>query len=129
MRLLYFSPVHAESYAQRPHFMVRAWLRSGVESVLWVNPYPCRLARWDDLRRTAAFAEQETRLDPRIHVLNVPALPIEPLPLGSWFNRHLLGREAWGRIEQFAAGKMQLKLGCGLICFCYIRHIGINVFP
>ena len=53
MRLLYFSPVHAGSYAQRPHFMVRAWLEWGVESVLWVNPYPCRLPQWQDVRRAA----------------------------------------------------------------------------
>ena len=51
MRLLYFSPVPAGSYAQRPHFMVRAWLDWGVESVLWVNPYPCRLPQWRDVRR------------------------------------------------------------------------------
>ncbi len=94
MRLLYFSPVYAGSYAQRPHFMVRALLDWGIESVLWVNPYPCRLPRWGDLRRAGASAEQGTRLDPRIHVLNVPALSIEPLPLGSWLNRQLLGRDA-----------------------------------
>ena len=55
MRLLYFSPVPAGSYAQRPHFMVRAWLEWGVESVLWVNPYPCRLPRWQDLRRAGGL--------------------------------------------------------------------------
>jgi hypothetical protein len=104
MRLLYFSPVQAGSYAQRPHFMVRALLDWGVESVLWVNPYPCRLPRWDDLRRRGDCGEQETRLDPRIHVLDVPALPVEPLPFGPWLNRWLLGGEAWRRIEQFAGG-------------------------
>ena len=104
MRLLYFSPVNAGSYAQRPHFMVRALLDWGIESVLWVNPYPCRLPRWEDLRRAGGCGEQGTPLDPRIHVLNVPALPVEPLPLGAWLNRRLLGRDAWRRIEQFASG-------------------------
>jgi len=104
MRLLYFSPVYAGSYAQRPHFMVRAWLEWGIESVLWVNPYPCRLPRWQDLRRAGGSDEQGTRLDPRIRVLNVPALPIEPLPLGPWLNRRLLGRDAWRKIECFASG-------------------------
>ena len=104
MRLLYFSPVYAGSYAQRPHFMVRALLDWGIESVLWVNPYPCRLPRWEDLRRAGGCGEQGTRLDRRIHVLNVPALPVEPLPLGAWLNRRLLGRDAWRRIEHFAGG-------------------------
>ena len=92
---LYFSPVPAGSYAQRPHFMVRAWLDRGVESVLWVNPYPCRLPRWQDLRRRRGLDDQGTPLDPRVRVLDVPALPIEPLPLGPWLNRRLLWRKAW----------------------------------
>jgi hypothetical protein len=108
MRLLYFSPVSAGSYAQRPHFMVRAWLAWGVESVLWVNPYPCRLPRWQDLRRASGMGEQAGALDPRIRVLDVSALPVEPLPLGPWLNRRLLGRSAWREIERFALGD-----GCG----------------
>ena len=62
--------------------MVRAWLEVGRESVLWVNPYPCRLPQWQDVRRYDGLHDQGTPLDPRIRVLNVPALPIEPLPLG-----------------------------------------------
>jgi hypothetical protein len=104
MRLLYFSPVPAGSYAQRSHFVVRAWLEWGVESVLWVNPYPCRLPQWHDLRRCRGLDEQAGPLDPRIRVLDVPALPIEPLPLGAWLNRRLLGHGAWAEIERFASG-------------------------
>jgi hypothetical protein len=115
MRLLYFSPVSAGSYAQRPHFMVRAWLEWGVDSVLWVNPYPCRLPRWRDVRRIGGSAEQGTRLDPRVRVLNVPALPIEPLPLGSWLNHQLLWRGAWRDIERFAPGE-SLVVGVGRPC-------------
>jgi hypothetical protein len=111
MRLLYFSPVYAGSYAQRPHFMVRALLAWGVESVLWVNPYPCRLPRWQDLRRKAGLDEQGTPLDPRIRVLNVPALPIEPLPLGGWLNRKLLWQNAWQQIKDFAAGRVDNAAG------------------
>lgn len=103
MRLLYFSPVYASSYAQRPHFMVRAWLESGVESVLWVNPYPCRLPRWQDLCRSRSLDDQGTPLDPRIRVLNVPALPIEPLPLGGWMNRQWSWKNPWRELEEFAA--------------------------
>ena len=104
MRVLYFSPVPAGSYAQRPHFLVRAWLERGAESVLWVNPYPCRLPQWQDVRRVRGLGDQGTSVDPRICVLNVPALPVEPLPLGPWLNRRLLWQSAWRTMEQFAAG-------------------------
>jgi hypothetical protein len=115
MRLLYFSPVNAESYAQRPHFMVRAWLEWGADSVLWVNPYPCRLPQWQDLRRTGGLHAQGTLLDGRVRVLNVPAMPIEPLPFGTCLNRRLLWRNAWLEIEQFAATD-SLVIGVGRPC-------------
>ncbi len=115
MRLLYFSPVAADSYAQRPHFMVRAWLEWGAESVLWVNPYPCRLPRWQDLRRGPGLSNQASLRDPRIRVMNVPALPIEPLPLGAWLNRRLLGGKAWRKIERYAADG-QTIVGVGRPC-------------
>jgi hypothetical protein len=91
--------------------MVRAWLEWGVESVLWVNPYPCRLPQWQDLRRRGGLGGQGSPLDPRIRVLDVPALPIEPLPLGSWLNRRLLGSNAWQEIEHFASGGADIP-GC-----------------
>jgi hypothetical protein len=112
MRLLYFSPVPAGSYAQRPHFLVRAWLERGAESVLWVNPYPCRLPQWQDVRRVRGLGDQGTPVDPRVGVLHVPALPVEPLPLGAWFNRRLFWRSAWREMEQFAAeGPWTLGVG------------------
>jgi glycosyltransferase involved in cell wall biosynthesis len=112
MRLLYFSPVFVRSYAQRPHFMVRAWLEHGVKEVLWVDPYPARLPRWQDLRRRKAEFDQGTTLDPRVQALHVPALPIEPLPGGPWLNRRVFAAGAWRRIEQFAAGE-HLVVGIG----------------
>jgi len=115
MRLLYFSPVNAGSYAQRPHFMVRAWLEQGVESVLWVNPYPCRLPQWHDARRVHGLHDQGTPLDSRIRVLNVPALPIEPFAWGPWLNRRLLWRNIWREIEQYASAEPTI-LGVGRPC-------------
>ncbi len=123
MRLLYFSPVAADSYAQRPHFMVRAWLEWGAESVLWVNPYPCRLPRWQDLRRGPGLSNQASPRDPRIRVMNVPALPIEPLPLGAWLNRRLLGRKAWRKIERYAADG-QTIVGVGRPCALALAALG-----
>jgi hypothetical protein len=113
MRLLYFSPVPARSYAQRPHFMVQAWLEWGAESVLWVDPYPCRLPQWGDLRR-GRMPQQATPQDPRVSVLGVPALPLEPLRAGRWLNR-LLTRNAWRQIEEFAAAG-PLMVGIGRPC-------------
>ena len=112
MRLLYFSPVDAASYAQRSHYMVRAWLNEGVDSVLWVDPYPCRLPRWSDLGRVRGRPGQATPCDRRVIVLAPPALPIEPLPLGTWLNRRLLWRRTWRAIERYAAGG-RLVVGVG----------------
>jgi glycosyltransferase involved in cell wall biosynthesis len=116
MRLLYISPISAESYAQRPHFMVRDLLDRGVSSVLWVNPYPCRLPQWADLGRSTGLHNQGTSLDPRVRALNVRALPIEPLPLGTWLNRQLLWRGVWREIEPFAASDEPLLVGVGRPC-------------
>ncbi len=123
MQLLYFAPVQADSYAQRSHFMVRALLDWGIESALWVNPYPCRLPRWSDLRRSGGCRDERTPLDPRIEVLDVPALPVEPLPLGPWLNRCVVGRGAWRRIEQFAGGRIEHFAGGADIPVCQERRV------
>ena len=115
MRLIYISPVSADAYAQRPHFMVRTMLDWGVDSVLWVNPYPCRLPCWTDLNRIGRREQQAEGVDRRIRVLNVPAAPVEPLPLGAWLNRRLLWSGAWREIEQFVAGGPTI-LGIGRPC-------------
>lgn len=112
MRLIYFSPVSAQSYAQRPHFMVQQWLRWGAQAVVWVDPYPCRLPRWQDLKRPAGLGDQRTRLDRRVEVLRVPALPVEPLPAGAWLNQELLGRKAWSSLVRFGAQRPVI-LGIG----------------
>jgi hypothetical protein len=112
MRLLYFSPVFADSYAQRPHFAVRAWLERVAASALWVNPHPCRLPQWSDFARKDGLFHQGTAFDSRIQVLSVPALPIEPLPLGTRLNRLLMWRNAWRMIEKYAS-KEPFILGVG----------------
>ena len=102
MRLVYFSPVFAGSYAQRPHFVVQAWLRRGVESVLWVNPHPARLPQWQDLRRRSAAHDQGTPLDPRIATVDVSPWPVDPLPYRQWLGRRLFWRSAWRKLAEFA---------------------------
>lgn len=112
MRLIYFSPVAASSYAQRPHFMLSGCLDLGIEEALWVEPYPSRLPRWSDLHKLWGRGDQGTVLDRRIQVLRVPALPLEPLPGGRWLNARLLWGPVWRQLESFAtAGPVMLGIG------------------
>jgi glycosyltransferase involved in cell wall biosynthesis len=78
-----------------------------------VNPYPSRLPRWDDLTRRRGLNEQGTALDSRVEVLDVPALPIEPLPSGAWLNRRLLWRGTRRRLKEFIGGASRTILGIG----------------
>lgn len=103
MQLIYFSPVFARSYAQRPHFTAQAWLDLGAEAILWVEPYPARLPQWSDAWRRRGLHNQNTTLGPRISVLSVPAIPVEPLPWGAWLNRRFVWPEVWQRLAEFAA--------------------------
>lgn len=114
MRLVYFSPVPAASYAQRPHFMIEAWLDQGVDEVLWIDPYPSRLPNWGDLRRRGG-AENETSFDARVRVMRVPALPIEPLPGGTFVNRRLLWQGVLKTLADFSSAR-PVVLGIGKPC-------------
>lgn len=116
MRLIYFSPISAGAYAQRPHFTVQAWLELGADSILWVDPYPCRLPRWNDFRRIRGLDVQNTSCDNRVKTLRVPALPIEPLPGGPWINRRLLWRGVWKELLDFAADPQTTVIGVGRPC-------------
>jgi glycosyltransferase involved in cell wall biosynthesis len=92
--------------------MVRAWLAMGAEAVLWANPYPTRMPVAGDLFRRRGMHDQGTAMDPRVETLNVPALPLEPLPGGAKINRRLFWKKAWRRIEEFASrGKTILGVG------------------
>jgi glycosyltransferase involved in cell wall biosynthesis len=113
MRLIYFSPISAIAYAQRPHFTVKAWLDLGADKVLWVNPYPCRMLRFSDFGRVRGLNVQTESHDSRISVLNVPALPIEPLPGGPWLNSRLLWRDVWQKLEHFAEQPETTIIGIG----------------
>ena len=111
MRLVYFSPVPASSYAQRPHFMVQAWLEQGIDNVLWIDPYPSRLPNWGDLRRRGGV-ESEATFDARVRVVRVSALPIEPLPGGALVNRRLLWKGVLRTLADFSsAGPVVLGIG------------------
>lgn len=100
-RIVYFSPIPWSSFDQRPHFMVRHLLSHGVDEVLWLDPYPTRLPRVDDLRRLRRKSSPTARSESRISVCRVPALPIDPLPLGPALNRSLCWGSTMRRVEEF----------------------------
>ena len=112
VRLVYFAPVAWDSYAQRPHYMIEFFLRSGVDQVAWVNPYPTRLPRLRDVRRPGKSRNYKRPTSGGIRVFDVPGLPIEPLPLGAWVNSTLLWSAVLGRLLDFASeGKCVVGTG------------------
>lgn len=100
-KLVYLSPLPWSSFAQRPHFLARKFLELNRRQVLWIDPYPGRLPRLEDLARlraatgTSSNDFPSTRSGNAIRVIKPPALPIEPFRGLSILN-HLL----WKRVIQ-----------------------------
>lgn len=129
-RLVYVSPVSLSSFAQRPHHFVR-WFRDRFAAqVLWIEPYPARLPRLQDLRRLQPQPDTDIGPDWRreswLERLRVPALPFEPLAPGRRMNR-LLWRSVLERIDGFVDGSTWLVAGkpCALALTLAQRHPGI----
>ena len=69
---------------------------------MWVDPYPTRLPRFDDLRRPIESRSQQASGRPDwLELVRPTALPIEPLPFGSTLNRALCWGECLNRINSF----------------------------
>lgn len=112
MRLVYLSPVPWSSFAQRPHFMVRYFLRQGFQEVVWVDPYPGRLPKWQDFHRSKSLHDQGTPIEPGLKIIKPRFAPIDPLPGGYWLNSHLSHR----RLVDDIKNRLSLKeciLGIG----------------
>lgn len=90
MRLVYFSPVPWNSFAQRPHKFVE-WFHSRTNRpVLWIDPYPTRLPELSDFQRLGLNSDHESDLRPTwLSVMRPYALPIEPIPYLSMINKIL----------------------------------------
>ena len=102
-KLLYFSPVSWDSYAQRPHHFARHFLERGGERVVWVDPYANRLPNLGDLRGRIP-PRPPAEPDARVAIVRVPAWPIEPLPGGAATNRALRWRGVLARLAREMEG-------------------------
>lgn len=109
-RLLYLSPVPWQSVAQRPHELVQCFHRQTGGEVLWLDPYPTRLPRLDDLRHRPGGLSAQRQVPGWLRILAPPALPIEPLPLVSGINR-LLQRRTLEAAREFARHPTLLVVG------------------
>ena len=106
MQLIYFSAVPWASFRQRPHeFAQWAHERLGAR-VLWVEPYPVRLPKWQDLSRpSVAAAPMPTPA--WLDIVAPRALPLEPLAPGRWLNRNLFWEPVIRWLSEFAARDAQ----------------------
>lgn len=82
--------------------MIEYFLQRGGESVFWINPYPTRLPYWNELVRRPDPVRFSCESPDNLNVLDIPALPIEPLPAGAWFNRTFLWVRTLERISSYA---------------------------
>jgi hypothetical protein len=113
-RLIYFSSVPYASYAQRPHFMAKAFADNGFDDILWIDPYPTRLPTFADLKRLRTSNAQVAHpVDPRVQVIRPRALPIEPLPMSGVINRFATWRAVCNELKAFARGAAHCALGVG----------------
>lgn len=106
MRLIYFSPVPWESFAQRPHKFVEWFHRRTGESVLWVDPYPTRLPQRADFKRLKKISLVATgnNFPPWLELVQPGGFPVEPIPALRWIN-HLLWRRVFHIVDEFVSGK------------------------
>ncbi|QIL79720.1 glycosyltransferase family 1 protein [Diaphorobacter sp. HDW4A] len=92
MRLVYLSPVPWNSFAQRPHKFVQWFHDRTGEPVLWIEPYPTRFPKLQDVKRLRAAAASDEpqkvliETPPWLTVVKTGGLPIEPIPGSAMIN-------------------------------------------
>ncbi len=101
--MIYLSPVPWASFSQRSHHFV-AWYHEQTQAqVLWIDPYPTRLPRHSDFRRSPTVPNQKEAVSPHwLKVVKPKVLPIEPIP-GSGLLQTLLWRKVIKKAMTFAA--------------------------
>lgn len=90
MTLVYLSPVPWASFSQRPHKFVEWFHGRTGRQVIWIEPYPTRFPKPDDLKRGGTAEKGASKVIPEwLSVLTPRAIPIEPLPGSVWINSSL----------------------------------------
>ena len=113
-RLIYFSSVPFHTYAQRPHFMVGAFLANDFDSVLWVDPYPTRFPTLADFRRLGTKTESAPDpAMPGVEVIKPAAIPIEPLPFSGALNHWFAWSGIRDRLASYARAADYCVVGVG----------------
>lgn len=102
MKLVYAAPVPYSSFTQRAHHFVAFCNRSGGGRTLWINPYPSRLPRLGDLRRSRRRAYP--RADAAVEALTPPAWCADPAMRPHWLQR-MLWRPVLERVAAFVQGE------------------------
>jgi hypothetical protein len=110
--LVYFAPVPWDSYLQRPHHLIRHFLRRGGDRAVWVDPYPTRLPTMSDVQRRWTATRLVTERPPGLTILSLRAVPFEPLAAGRWLNRVLLWKRFARRLQRLQRGA-PLVIGVG----------------
>ncbi|MEP8910116.1 hypothetical protein ABKV42_21640 [Enterobacter roggenkampii] len=80
MVVIYLSPVHWDSIAQRPHFFANFIAQQGVEKLIWVDPLPSRFPKFSDIRTKLIGVESKSIIKPNnVEVIKIRSvIPIEP---------------------------------------------------
>lgn len=111
--LVYLSPVPWASFAQRPHKFAEWFHAAHGGQVLWLDPYPTRLPQARDIARLLNPSHEPIHPQPEwLHVLRVPAAPVEPLP-GSVIMNRLLWRGVVDEVKRFADAQPHCELVIG----------------
>jgi hypothetical protein len=119
MQMIYFSPVHWDSYSQRPHYMVRYFLEQNSNNkVLWMNPYPNRFPNWQDFSKITISSllsvprKRGSRIgEEKLEVISSKALPIEPLSCSEKINYCLFWKNLWKKLEDFSGNNTIIGVG------------------
>ena len=111
MRLVYFSPVSWYGVPQRPHHLIRYFLKHGGREVLWVEPTPGRLPQISDVFRLGTRRERFGAEMSGVEITSVGQMPVDPIPGLRGINGVIVGREGMSRIRRMAAQGAWLAIG------------------
>ena len=102
VNLVYAAPVPYSSFAQRAHHFVAFCNRNGGGRTLWIDPYPSRLPRPADLRRSRL--RSYSRADAAVEKLSPPPWCADPAMRPRWLRR-VVWRPVLQRVAAFVQGE------------------------